>query len=117
MTCGWGDSSRLGGLFAAAAVDTGSSWYYGGLIVVVLIVLGTLIAFYRTWEEIHDVEEPDSPADLLESFQKAHAEGELDANELDRVRRLLDAGGGSGADVASTNGPSDPADGKPCADR
>ena len=107
MTLGWCDSSRFGGLFAAAAVDTRSWWYYGGLAVVVLIVLGTLIAFYRTWEEIHEVEEPDSPADLLESFRKAHAEGELDAKEFDRVRSLLEAGGESGADVPSTRGPGD----------
>ena len=60
---------------------------------VVVILIGTLIAFYRPWEEIHEVEEPDSPADLLESFRQAHAEGSWMTGELDRVRSLLSAGG------------------------
>ena len=41
------------------------------------------------WEEIHDVEEPDSPDDLLETFEEAHAAGELDDEEFARVRRRL----------------------------
>jgi hypothetical protein len=71
-----------------AAVTMGR-WYYVGLAVIVAILVGTLIAAYRTWQEIHDVEEPATPADLLESFAQAHEEGELDEMEFDRVRRLL----------------------------
>jgi hypothetical protein len=80
--------------WAAAAVDRGTA-YYIGLAVLVVIMIGVLIAAYRTWEEINDVEDPDSPADLLESFEQAHQEGELDEQELDRVRRLLSAGNGA----------------------
>ena len=79
-------------MFAAARVD-GGVIYYVGLAVVVVILLGTLIAFYRTWEEIHEDEEPDSPQDLLESFRLAHAAGQIDDRELERVRALLSAGG------------------------
>jgi hypothetical protein len=78
--------------WAAAPAVTGTA-YYIGLAVLVAIMIAVLIAAYRTWWEINDIEEPDSPAELLESFEQAHAEGELDAQELDRVRRLLSAGG------------------------
>jgi hypothetical protein len=35
------------------------------------------------------VEEPDSPGDLLASFEQAHAAGELDDEEFERVRARL----------------------------
>jgi hypothetical protein len=102
MTYVWEAQERLSGLWAAARVDTGLL-YYVGLAVIVVIVIGTLIAAYRTWEEIHDVEEPDSPGDLLETFQQAHAQGEIDDQELDRVRRLLtDAAGEATAESAGS---------------
>ena len=47
------------------------------------------IKAYRMWEELQDVAEPDSPADLLETFEVAHAAGELDDQEIERVRRRL----------------------------
>jgi hypothetical protein len=77
--------------------------YYVGLAVVVAILVGALIGFYRTWMEIHEDEEPDSPQDLLESFREAHAAGEIDDRELERVRGLLLAGEGA---AASTGTPS-----------
>lgn len=71
-----------------AAISLGTSYYVGlGLLSILVIVL--LVYAYRVWEEIHEDVEPDSPADLLDSFEQAHAEGELDVEELDRVRRLL----------------------------
>jgi hypothetical protein len=77
----------------AAGPVVSSTSYYIGLAVLIVIMIGVLIAAYRTWWEINDVEEPDSPADLLESFEQAHAEGELDKHELDRVRQLLSTSG------------------------
>jgi uncharacterized membrane protein len=106
MMFGWGTASNSDCPLAAAAVTSGM-WYYLGLALVVVILLITLIAFYRTWEEMNDVEEPDSPADLLESFEKAHADGEIDDRELDRVRRLLAAGGASGMAIPSGHRPED----------
>jgi hypothetical protein len=72
------------------------------LFTVLLAVL--LYKAVRVWSEIQDVEEPDSPSDLLSSFEQAHAAGELDDSELARVRARL--GGGisgppTGADTAS----------------
>jgi uncharacterized membrane protein len=63
--------------------------YYVGLAVLVVLMLVALIQAYRMWEEIHEVEEPDTPDDLLETFEEAHAAGELDDEEFERVRRRL----------------------------
>lgn len=76
---------------AAARVDTGTI-YYAGLAVVVVVVMIALVAFYRTWSEINEDEAPDTPADLLESFREAHAAGQIDDRELDRVQDLLIGG-------------------------
>lgn len=71
------------------AVILGGTAYYVGVVLLSILAIMLLIHAYRVWQEIHEVEEPDSPADLLESFEQAHAEGELDDQELERVRRLL----------------------------
>jgi hypothetical protein len=98
MTLGWEIAPIPERVFAAARIDAGFI-YYVGLAVVVVVLVGTLIAFYRTWMEIHEDEEPDSPQDLLESFREAHAAGQIDDRELERVRRLLSAGEGEAAGV------------------
>jgi hypothetical protein len=77
----------------AARVDVGSL-YYVGLAVVVLILIIALISFFRTWTEIHEDDEPDSPEDLLESFRAAHAAGQIDDRELERLGHLLSNEGG-----------------------
>jgi hypothetical protein len=80
------------GLFAAAParrVGVSPSYYYVGLVVLVVLMLVALFKAYRMWEEIHDVAEPDTPADLLETFEEAHAAGELDDQEFERVRQRL----------------------------
>jgi uncharacterized membrane protein len=64
-------------------------YYYVGLALLVVLLVIAVVKAYRVWEEIHDVEEPDSPAELLESFEEAHAAGELNDEEYERVRRLL----------------------------
>jgi uncharacterized membrane protein len=102
MAWEWPVALVRGVLGAASPVDAGTR-YYIGLAVLVVIMIGVFIYAYRTWEEINDVEDPDSPADLLESFKQAHAEGELDEHELERVRRLLaEAGAAAGPEGAKT---------------
>ena len=64
-----------------------------GLLAVLLAA--SLMKAVRVWGEIHDVEEPDTPLDLLAAFEQAHAEGELDDSEIARVREQL--GGSSTA--------------------
>ena len=63
--------------------------YYVGLGILVVLMVVAIVKAYRMWEELHDVEEPDSPTDLLESFEEAHAAGELDDEEFERVRQRL----------------------------
>ncbi len=89
-------------VFAAARMDTGVV-YYVGLAIIVAIMIGTIIAFYRTWAEIHEDTEPDSPQELFEAFREAHAAGQIDDRELERVRGLLttDEGLVPGADQTS----------------
>ena len=80
------------GLFAARPtrrVGVSPSYYYVGLGVLAVLMLVAGIKAYRMWEELHDVAEPDSPADLLEAFEEAHAAGELDDQEFERVRQRL----------------------------
>jgi hypothetical protein len=84
----WGRTSwaEVAGL---TAVVLGERSYYVGLAFLSVAAILLSIHAYRVWQEISEVEEPDSPIDLLESFEQAHAEGELDDQELDRVRQRL----------------------------
>ncbi len=89
--------------FFAAALFPGLKFsppYYLGLGILLVLMVVALVKAYRMWEELQDVEEPDSPADLLESFEEAHAAGELDDEEFERVRRRL-AGPTTGEDEKS----------------
>jgi len=70
-------------------VEYGTRAYWIGLALLVVVVLVVLIKAFREWQEIHDVEEPDSPDDLLRSFREAHAMGDLDDDEFERVQRRL----------------------------
>jgi hypothetical protein len=92
-------------MFAAGRLDVGAM-YYVGLAVVVVILVVALLSFYRTWMEIHEDEEPDSPQDLLESFREAHAAGQIDARELERVQTLLTAGAATTAGALPVTRPS-----------
>jgi len=90
-------------VFAAAPVrglKISPQYYYVGLAILIVVLLLALAKAFREWQEIHDVEEPDSPADLLESFKEAHAAGELDDEEFERVRQRL-SGKAAGADAPS----------------
>jgi hypothetical protein len=62
---------------------------YVPLLVFAVLLAASLIKAVRVWQEIHDVEEADTPSDLLAAFQQAHAEGELDDAEFARVRDQL----------------------------
>jgi uncharacterized membrane protein len=73
----------------ARGFKVSTSQYYVGLAILLVLVALASVQAYRMWEEIHDVEEPDSPDDLLETFEEAHALGELDDEEFARVRRRL----------------------------
>jgi uncharacterized membrane protein len=57
------------------------------LLSVLLVLL--LIKAYRERQDILDVEDPDTPEDLLRSFELAHQAGDLDDDEFDRVKQQL----------------------------
>jgi len=79
----------IAGWYAAAQPGQSNRPTYIGVALLAVLLVALLIKAYRVWEEIHDVEEPDSPGDLLASFEQAHAAGELDDEELERVRARL----------------------------
>jgi hypothetical protein len=87
---------------AAPARDLQPS--YIGLALLAGLLLLCLIKGYRVWQEIHDVEEPASPADLLKSFERAHFAGDMDNDEFKRVRaRLTQTRDGEGASLADAD--------------
>ncbi|MFI5461452.1 MAG: hypothetical protein ACHRXM_39125 [Isosphaerales bacterium] len=80
---------RVAGCYAAARPGQSNQPTYIGLALLAVLLVVALVKAYRVWGEIHDVEEPDSPGDLLASFERAHAAGELDDEEFERVRDRL----------------------------
>ncbi len=84
-------SSALGtklGPLAAGAWPVGWSTILPLLLFSVVLVL-LIIKAYREREDILDVEDPDSPEDLLRSFEDAHRAGELSDDEFERVKVRL----------------------------
>jgi len=55
-----------------------------GVALIVAVVVG-----WRSWQEAHEEEAADSPEDLLASFEEAHAAGEIDDDEIKRLRAKL----------------------------
>jgi hypothetical protein len=92
------------GIEGLTAAVSFSASYYVGLALLSIIMVVVMVHAYRVWEEIHDVEEPDSPSELLDSFEQAYAEGELDARELDRLRKILVDGAGAGGERTDAPG-------------
>ncbi len=74
------------------SLNISRQYYYVGLALLIVMIVIAAVKAYRVWEEVHDVEEPDSPADLLEAFEEARAAGEIDDAELERVRERLGYG-------------------------
>ncbi len=86
-------TGRIGVIGAAPVrgLNVSGQYYYVGLAILGVLMLVALIKAYQMWEEIHEVEEPDSPTDLLKSFEDARTAGELDDEEFERVRQRLAA--------------------------
>lgn len=63
-------------------------WYIAlGLLLVALLV--GLSKAYRLWQDMNDDDEPATDHERLSELEEAHFAGELDADELRRVRELL----------------------------
>jgi hypothetical protein len=65
---------------------------YAPLVLFAVVLAVLLVKAVRVWQEIHDVEEPATPGELLASLEGAHAAGELDDAEIERVRQQLVGG-------------------------
>ena len=72
-----------------AALST-AAWYNMGLVVVLVVLAIAGVMAYRVWREVNEEIEPATPEELLASFAQARAEGELDDEEYDRVRRQIE---------------------------
>jgi hypothetical protein len=70
-------------------IEYGSTAYWLGVGALVVLLVLAFVKARQVWWEIHDVEEPDSPDDRLVAFQIAHAAGELDDEEFERVQKQL----------------------------
>jgi hypothetical protein len=62
---------------------------YIPLALFVIVLTALLIKAIRVWQEIHDIEEPATPSEVLASLEEAHAAGELSSAEIARVREQL----------------------------
>ena len=60
-----------------------------GTIVVIVALFVAVIVGWWNWREAHEEITPDAPEDLLASFEEAHAAGEIDDEEIKRLRAKL----------------------------
>lgn len=72
------------------AVLSPAAWYNIGLVVVLLALAVAGVIAYRVWHEVNEEVEPATPEELLASFEQARADGELDEEEYNRVRREIE---------------------------
>lgn len=90
----------LGALRSIAAISP-AAWYNIGLMTALLSLAFAGFLAVRAWREMHEDIEPASVEELLESFERARAEGALDDQEYRRVRRKVE---GTGSESASAPG-------------
>jgi hypothetical protein len=62
---------------------------YVPLALFIVLLAALLTKAVRVWQEIHDVESPATPDELLASLEDAHAAGDLDDGEIAKVRQQL----------------------------
>lgn len=68
------------------------SYYYAGLAALVVAMAVAAVWAYRSWEEAHEELDPATKDELMEAFQQARLEGELDDQELARIRSRIESG-------------------------
>jgi len=76
-------------IWLEAVTVKGASYYLGLAALSIAMVWGLVLA-YRSWEEAHEDLDPATRDELLDVFEQARAEGELDESEFAKVRRRLD---------------------------
>jgi hypothetical protein len=75
------------GLFGAKAPSPQPTILGAAILVIALIV--AIVVGWWNWREAHEEEVSDSPEDLLASFEAAHEAGDIDDDELNRLRAKL----------------------------
>jgi hypothetical protein len=60
----------------------------GAVLLGIMLVVAAVVGWWN-WREAHEEEAVDTPEDLLASFEQAHAAGELDDDEIKRLRAKL----------------------------
>jgi hypothetical protein len=55
------------------------------------LIAGLIVGWiaWNAWEEAHEVIEPAETDELMEAFEQARAEGELDDQEFKRIKGML----------------------------
>lgn len=72
-----------------AAEESSPLYYYVGLAALVGAMIWAGILAYTSWREAHEELDPASPAELLDAFERARAQGDLNEEEFARVRRRI----------------------------
>lgn len=86
----WRGEPIVGGLWPLAERVETPQYYYLGLAALVAAMIWGGIVAYRSWEEATEDLDPASRDEILEALRQAKLEGELDEQEFERVRRLVD---------------------------
>lgn len=78
-----------------------------GAVILVIALIVAVVVGWRNWQEAHEEEAADSPEDLLASFEEAHAAGDIDDDEIGRLRARL-AGDSSPSSIRKARRPDEP---------
>ena len=73
---------------AADAAAPAKPTMLGAVLLCVLLIVALAVG-WKYWREAHEEEATDSPDDLLASFEEAYAAGEIDEQEIKRLRAKL----------------------------
>jgi len=78
-------------LFAAG--ESSPLYYYLGLAALVGAAIWAGMLAYSSWLEAHEELDPATPAELLDAFERARAQGDLSEEELANLRRRINKSG------------------------
>lgn len=72
-----------------AVGESSPIYYYVGLAALIGAAIWAGVLAYSSWREAHEELEPATPAELLDAFERARAQGDLSAEELAQLRRRI----------------------------
>lgn len=101
-----GEALDAGVILWGAKAPTPQPTVLGAVILVIALIVAVVVG-WRNWQEAHEEEAADAPEDLLASFEEAHAAGDLDDDEIRRLRAKL-AGDSSSSSTRKASRPDNP---------